>query len=103
MTWATCNSFNYRDNTMIHDDIYVSYPWESHSLFLYLIRAFVDERQMFRTGHKERRKRLTVITRFQGAANREEHRNWRAAREQERRHGLFLSLSFFLSPPSSLS
>lgn len=62
---------------------------------LYLIRAFVDERQMFRAGHKERRKRLTVITRFRGAANRKERRNWKAAGEQG--HGPAGSDSFFLS------
>lgn len=51
---------------------------------------------MFRAGHKERRERLTVITRFRGAANREERRNWKAASEQGRSRQvrtLFLSLS----------
>lgn len=39
---------------------------------------------MFRAGHKERCKRLTVITRFRGSANRKECRNWKVVGEQGR-------------------
>lgn len=79
---------------MIHDNIWISRPWESRSLS-YLIHAFVDERQMFRVEHKERRRRLTVITRFRGIANREERRNWKAAKNVE---APTISLSLFFSP-----